>query len=96
MKNIIYIIAITVIFFTACNSDDNQSHTDKIQSKEMQMSNNEMHNHSSMNTSTKQNNETSIQKSALTSEIKDAYLQIKNALVLDNSKAASDAGQKLY
>ena len=94
MKKSIYVLAFSVLFLSACKNDKKQVDSVDMNSSEMNMGKED--NHSSMDentTHTDGNMDTTTQKSALTSEIIDAYLQLKNALTEDNKGKAADAGK---
>ena len=95
MKKTIYLLVFVSLFFTACNNDKKHSTANDIQSEDVKKD--DHHDSSSHDHSSKETNERSIksttQKSAMTSEIIDGYVQLKNALVDDDSKKAADAGK---
>ena len=85
MKKTIYLLAITTLIFSACSNDNNQTEND--------------HDHTSQDHSSNEHEERTIEgtteKSAATSEIIESYIQLKNALVEDNSKKAAIAGEMM-
>lgn len=98
MKKTIYVVAISILFLSACKTDKKQGETNEMQTKEMQMDTDDGHDHSSMGESTMhedKNIEATTQKSASTTEIIDSYLQIKNGLAEDNSEKAAEGGKMM-
>jgi hypothetical protein len=91
MKNIVklIIVSVVILFFTACKNDKNQTDVKEGHSNEMNMENE----HDMNGTSTDM---AIIQKSELTGQIVESYLQLKNALVSDNQKKAAEAGKDLH
>lgn len=90
MKNLVKLIVVSVVilFFTACKNDKNQTDIKEEQSKEMNTEN--MHDMNGTSTDM-----ATDQKSDLTNQIVESYLQLKNALVSDNQKKAAEAGKDL-
>lgn len=98
MKNSIYAVAIALLFLSACKNDPKQAESNEMNSNEMQMENDDNHDHSTMGESSMQddkNMDATTQKSGLTSEIIEAYLSIKNALVKEDSKKAAEGGKMM-
>ena len=101
MKNLMIILAIiTMIVATACNQDNDKKN---VETNDMQMSEME-HNHagngdaksSSMEHEGMNMSENStMHGNVSTSQIVDAYLKIKNALVNDDKEAAAQGGEEL-
>mgnify|MGYP003393022212 CR=1 FL=1 len=90
MKNLvkISIVAVVILFFTACKNDKKETDLKEGHSNEMNMENEHDMNGTSADMATDQ-------KSDLTNQIVESYLQLKNALVTDNQKTAADAGKDL-
>lgn len=90
MKNLVKlsIVAVVILFFTACKNDKNQTDIKEGHSKEMNTENMHDMNGASTDMSTDQ-------KSDLTNQIVESYLQLKNDLVSDNQKKAAEAGKDL-
>lgn len=80
MKKSIYVVAFAMLFLSACKNDPKQAESNDVQSKEMQEG---------------KKMDAATQKSASTSEIIDGYLLLKNALVEDDNKKASEGGKKM-
>lgn len=80
MKKTIYVIAFAALFLSACKNDPKQSESKEVKSEEMQEA---------------KNMDAATQKSASMSEIIDGYLLLKNALVEDDNKKASEGGKKM-
>ena len=98
MKNSIYAMTFVLLFLSACKNDPKQAESNEINTNEMQMEKDDNHDHSTMGESSVQddkNMDATMQKSDLTSAIIDGYLQLKNALVNDNSEKASEAGKMM-
>lgn len=93
MKNSIYAVAFAMLFLSACKNDPKQA-----ESNEMQMGTDNNHNQSTMDDATMEAEKTTdetTQKSNLTSAIIDGYLVLKNALVKEDSKKASEGGKMM-
>jgi uncharacterized protein DUF3347 len=98
MKKTIYVLAVAVFSLTAFNYGNAQSKTTKGHSMDMQkvaVSHNGDDYASAKSTVTTENTEATLAKSGATSEIIDAYLEIKNALVTDDKKGAAAGGKVL-
>ncbi|MDP3352444.1 MAG: DUF3347 domain-containing protein [Flavobacteriaceae bacterium] len=91
MKNIVKlsIVAVVILFFTACKNDKKETDLKEGHSNEMNMENEHDMNGSSTDMAT-------VRKSDLTNQIVGSYLQLKNALVLDDEKNAAEAGKGLH
>lgn len=91
MKNLVklMVVFVVILFFTACKNDKNQTETKEDHSNEMNMDNEHHINDSSMDIAV-------VQKSELTNQIIESYLQLKNALVSDNQQKAAEAGKVLH
>lgn len=79
MKTLIFGIALSTIFFVACNNDGAK------QEKSSETS----------NTTEMKTNEAMGETNSLTKGILTGYLEIKNALTKDDDKGAADAGNEL-
>ena len=82
MKKSIYVVALTMLFLSACKNDKKQVESVDMNSHEMQMEK-------------EGDMESSTQKSASISAIIDGYLLLKNALVKDDNKKATEAGEMM-
>ena len=91
MKNSIYVLVITVLLFTSCKNETKQADKKDVQSKEVQMDKMNDHDHTKMKDG--KEIKTTIQKNTTTSEIIEAYLKIKNALVADDKTKAAEASK---
>lgn len=95
MKNSIYAVAFAVLFLSACKNDQKQAESNEMNTNEMQMSTDDNH---SSNDETMQSDKTmdvATQKSGLTTAIIDGYLVLKNALVNEDSKKATEGGKMM-
>jgi len=100
MKKSIYVIALITILFSACKNDKKQTESnsmDNMQSQKMDMKDDHNHDMSMSESSLKEekNSDAATQKNSTTSAIIDSYLQIKNALVKDSKKGASEGGKMM-
>ena len=100
MKKSIYVIALSVLFLGACKNDKKPAEKEA-PSQEMHMEEADGHDHgghdhdaSISESSSKEDRAitATTEKSSITSEIIDGYLQLKNALVEDDKDAAAEAG----
>lgn len=82
MKPLILGFAIAAVSITACNSDNNSSKETTTKGNDTTVANNQ--------TATTQTNQT-----ASIDEVLNDYLQLKNALAIDNANSAADAGKKM-
>ncbi len=91
MKNLVKLIVVSVVmlFFTACKNDKKETDLKEGHSNEMKMENEHDMNGSSTDMA-------AVQKSELTNQIVESYLQLKNALVSDDLKKAAEAGKNLH
>jgi len=104
MKKSIYVIALSVLFLSACKNDKNPAESKDAPTQEMHMEETDAHNHgdhdhdaSKSESSLKEDRgiTATTEKSSAISAIIDGYLQIKNALVADNKDATAEAGSVL-
>ena len=101
MKKIIFIFAIGVLSLTACNNETkhNEGEHEHGETEEMHEDNAEHnhgeHQHGNSEEKVDRNIETSKEKNSSTTAIINAYLQIKNGLVLDAKGAAAEGGTAL-
>lgn len=86
MKKSIYVIALSVLFLSACKNDKKPAESKDAPNQEMHMEETDAHKHEDQDITATTN------KGSATAEIIDGYLQIKNALVADNKDAAAEAG----
>ena len=101
----IFLMLFAVALFTACNDDQKSANTSAEHHHEAgeehdhEANKHEDHDHSTHDhgSSTLQNREikATTNKNSATGAIVDAYIQIKNGLANDNSKAASEGGKAL-
>jgi hypothetical protein len=95
MKKSIYVIALSVLFLSACKNDKKQTETKEAPAQEMHMEETGGHEHDEHdNDASKEVGDMTVttEKNSSTSEIIDGYLQLKNALVEDNKASAAEAG----
>ncbi|HDY68807.1 MAG TPA: DUF3347 domain-containing protein [Candidatus Scalindua sp.] len=97
MKKPIYYLAVIAVIFTACK---NQASQDKKTDNLSEVHSEEEHSHDQLSNKTDDDNlmTTAINEGEKTKDltlILDGYLQLKNALVSDNSQEASKAGQQM-
>jgi hypothetical protein len=91
MKKSMYVIALSVLFLSACKNDKKQTESSGVHMEEA-----DGHQHNDMNNATMQDtNSSSSQKNEKLSEIIDAYLLLKNALTEDSKDKASEAGNSV-
>jgi hypothetical protein len=91
MKKTIYVIALSVLFLSACKNDKKQT-----ESSDVHMEEADGHQHNEMNNATMQDtNSSTSQKNENLSEIIDAYLLLKNALTEDSKDKAAEAGNNV-
>jgi hypothetical protein len=91
MKKSMYVIALSVLFLSACKNDKKQTESSGVHMEEA-----DGHQHNDMNNATMQDtNSSSTQKSANISEIIDAYLLLKNSLTEDSKDKAAEAGNSV-
>lgn len=91
MKKSMYVIALSVLFLSACKNDKKQTESSGVHMEEA-----DGHQHNDMNNATMQDtNSSSSQKNENLSEIIDAYLLLKNALTEDSKDKASEAGNSV-
>ncbi|PHS52092.1 MAG: heavy metal transporter [Lutibacter sp.] len=104
MKKSIYVIALSVLFLSACKNDKKPAESKEAPTQEMHMEEADAHDHgdhdhdaSKSESSSKEDRgiTATTEKSNATSAIIDGYLQIKNALVADNKDGAAEAGTVL-
>ena len=99
MKKSIYVIALLVLFLSACKNDKKAVESKDAPTQEMHMEEAHGHNHdhdtSKSENSSIKNQDIPTQNGSVTSEIIDGYLQIKNALVEDNKDEAAEGAKKL-
>lgn len=100
MKKTIYVLISAALFLTACGSGNRPSNASEKHAEEMPMEANEKeHDHSAIMNSSGESEErtieTSSEKSALTSNLIDAYLELKNALVKDDNKGAANSSKAM-
>lgn len=80
MKNSIYAVAFAILFLSACKNESKQAESNDMNSKEIQE---------------EKTTEATSQKSDLTSAVIDGYLVLKNALVNEDSKKATEGGEMM-
>jgi hypothetical protein len=91
MKKTIYVIALSVLFLSACKNDKKQTESNDVHMEEA-----DGHQHNEMNNATMQDtNSSTSQKNENLSEIIDAYLLLKNALTEDSKDKAAEAGNNV-
>ncbi len=99
MKNIIVLFAIAIFSLTACNNGKQESESVEEHSGEMHKVADEHehgdHEHANSSATEERSIEATTEKNGATSEIIDAYLQIKNALVADDKDGAAAGGTAL-
>jgi len=100
MKKTIYLLIPAALIITACGSGNKQSNASEKSTDEMHVEASEQaHDHSthmhSSQESEERTTEATLEKSALTADLIDSYLQIKNALVNDDSKAAANSSKSM-
>ncbi len=99
MKKTIYVLAIAVLTLVACKNDKKEADTNDMQPMEMNKEgdghNDDGHDHGSSATEEERNVTGTTQKNAATSQIIDAYLQIKNGLVADDNKETAKGGEAM-
>lgn len=101
MKKSIYVIALSVLFLSACKNNKKSAESNDAPAQEMHMEEAGGHDHgghdhdaSISESASKEDRDitATTEKSSATSEIIDGYLQLKNALVEDDKDAAAEAG----
>lgn len=97
MKKTIYLVTVIAMIFTACNNQASQNKKADSQSEEQ---NEDGHSHDLLSNKTDDDNHMTSatyegEKTKDLTLILDSYLQLKNALVSDNSQEASKAGQQM-
>jgi len=106
MKKTIYVIALSVLFLSACKNNKKQTEANNpTQSKEMNMKEMDMkdsdahehgdHDHNASMADEDRHIDVTTDQNNATTGIIDSYLQIKNALVKDNKKGAAKGGEML-
>tara|TARA_R110001583_G_scaffold154770_1_gene306485 strand:- start:1146 stop:1766 length:621 start_codon:yes stop_codon:yes gene_type:complete len=97
MRKVILSMAIAIMILTVgCGQSTNKKQVEsKEVSKSMDSHNHGDHEHGNSTLTEKRDIETSTQKNDATTAIVDSYLQIKNALVSDDQKAAAKGGTAL-
>ncbi|RXP54805.1 DUF3347 domain-containing protein [Lutibacter sp. HS1-25] len=91
MKKSMYVIALSVLFLSACKNDKKQT-----ESSDVHMEEADGHQQNDMNNATMQDTDSIIsQKNENLSEIIDAYLLLKNALTEDSKDKAAEAGNSV-
>jgi uncharacterized membrane protein YvbJ len=95
MNKTIYVIAFAILFLTAFKDEKKQDESNKIYIEEIKNHHNDGHGSMVNNLSENTTKAASIQNQSSTSEIIDAYLQLKNALTEDNEKKAAEAGNAI-
>jgi len=97
MKKVILSVAIaTMVLTVGCKQSNNKKQTGtKVVSETVSSHNHGDHNHGNSSEKEKRNIEVNNQKNDATSAIIDAYLLMKNALVLDDKEAAAKGGTAL-
>ncbi|NLP59027.1 MULTISPECIES: DUF3347 domain-containing protein [Lutibacter] len=94
MKKTIYVIAFSILFLSACKNDKKQTESHDASMEETNM--HQQDEHSSMDNSSMQGDlKSTTEKNSSSSEIIDAYLQLKNALTEDSKDKAAEAGNKI-
>ena len=101
MTKTIYVLALSILFLSACKNDKKPSESSEAPAQEMHMEEAGGHDHgghdhdASIGESNSKDDRAitaTTEKSSATSEIIDGYLQLKNALVDDNKNDAAKAG----
>ena len=97
MKKTIYYAAVIAVIFTACK---NQASQDKNTGNLSEVTSEDEHSHDQLSNEMDVDNHmtTAANEGEMTKDltpILDSYLQLKNALVSDNSQEASEAGQQM-
>jgi|TARA_B110000495_G_scaffold122955_1_gene106886 hypothetical protein len=95
MNKTIYVIAFAILFLTAFKDEKKQDESNEIHIEEIKNHHNDGHGSMVNNLSENTTKAASIQNQSSTSEIIDAYLQLKNALTEDNEKKAAEAGNAI-
>jgi len=92
MKKSMYVIALSVLFLSACKNDKKQAESNSVH---MEESDGQMHEHNMDNAAMDDNNSDVTQKSGNLNEIIDAYLLLKNGLTEDSKDKAAEAGNSV-
>tara|TARA_R110001583_G_scaffold54108_2_gene166161 strand:- start:1941 stop:2582 length:642 start_codon:yes stop_codon:yes gene_type:complete len=101
MTKTIYVVALSILFLSACKNDKKPTEANEAPAQEMHMEEADAHDHgehdhdaSMSESSSKEDRDITAtsEKNSATSEIIDGYIQLKNALVEDNKDGAAEAG----
>jgi hypothetical protein len=95
MNKTIYVIAFAMLFLTAFKNEKKQDESNAIHMEETNNHHNDGNGSMVNNSSEGATKAASIQNNSSTSEIIDAYLQLKNALTEDNKEKAAEAGNAI-